>query len=85
MKLKIIFLNITTMGVLKQSAWSCVMKAFIWGLYKTSFFVCFNYRPSSFSFLCWDHWNNDMKPTLDTALLCSSRAVSDLGHESGLG
>ena len=25
-----------------------------------------------------------MTPTLDTALLCSSRTGSDLGHESGL-
>ena len=35
-------------------------------------------------FLCWDCWNGDMMPTLDRALLCSSRASSDLGHESGL-
>ena len=37
------------------------------------------------SFLCWDSWNVDMTPTLDAALLCSSRAGSDLGRESGLG
>ena len=35
-------------------------------------------------FLCWDRWNGDVRPTLDMALLCSSRAGSDLGHESGL-
>ena len=23
-------------------------------------------------FLCWDHWNSDVTPTLDAALLCSS-------------
>ena len=36
-------------------------------------------------FLCWDHGNGDMPPTLDMALLCSSKAGSDLGLESGLG
>ena len=36
-------------------------------------------------FMCRDRCNGDMRPTLDTALLCSSRADSDLGHESGLG
>ena len=35
-------------------------------------------------FLCWDHWNGDVMPILDAALLCSSRADTDLGHESGL-
>ena len=35
-------------------------------------------------FLCWDHWNGDVPPTPNAALLCSSRAVSDLGLESGL-
>ena len=35
-------------------------------------------------FLCWDRWNSDLTPTLDAALLCSSRAGSDLGHEFGL-
>ena len=30
------------------------------------------------SFLCWDRWNSDGMPTLDTDLLCSSRAGSDL-------
>ena len=34
--------------------------------------------------LCWDCWNGDVTPTLDSALLCSSRAGSDLGRESGL-
>ena len=33
------------------------------------------------SFLCWDHWNGDMMTMIDAALLCSSRAGSDLGHE----
>ena len=31
-------------------------------------------------FLCWDCWNGDVTPTLDTALLFSSKAGSDLGH-----
>ena len=35
-------------------------------------------------FLCRDCWNGDVMPTLDAALLCSSRAGSDLGRESGL-
>ena len=35
-------------------------------------------------FLCWDRWNGDVTPTLDMALLCSSRAGTDLGRESGL-
>ena len=35
-------------------------------------------------FLCWDRWNGDVTPTLDGALLFSSRVGSDLGHESGL-
>ena len=35
-------------------------------------------------FLCWDPCNNDLTPTLDVALLCSSRAGSDLGRESRL-
>ena len=35
-------------------------------------------------FLCWDRWNGDVMPTLDAAPLCSSRAGSDLGHESEL-
>ena len=35
-------------------------------------------------FLCWNHWNGDVTPTLEAALLCSYRAGSDLGHESGL-
>ena len=30
-------------------------------------------------FLCWDSWNGDMMPTLDAALLCSSKTGSDLG------
>ena len=30
-------------------------------------------------------WNSDVMPTLDAALLFSSRAGSDLGRESGLG
>ena len=29
-------------------------------------------------FLCWDRWNGDVTPTLDAALLCSSRAGSDI-------
>ena len=29
--------------------------------------------------LCWDHWNGTVTPTLDAALLCSSRAGTDLG------
>ena len=33
-------------------------------------------------FLCWDHWNGDVMPTLDAALLGSSRVGSDLGRES---
>ena len=36
-------------------------------------------------FLCWDRWNGDVKSILDTALLCSSRAGSDVGSEFGLG
>ena len=35
-------------------------------------------------FLCWDCESGDMPSTLDAALLCSSRAGSDLGLESGL-
>ena len=35
-------------------------------------------------FLCWDRWNGDVTPTLDAALLCSSRAGADLGCDSGL-
>ena len=35
-------------------------------------------------FLCWDRGNGKVPPTLDAALLCSSRAGSDLGLESGL-
>ena len=35
-------------------------------------------------FLCWDRGNGDVPPTLDATLLCSSRAGSDLGLESGL-
>ena len=35
-------------------------------------------------FLCWDHGNGDVPPTFGAALLCSSRAGSDLGLESGL-
>ena len=27
-------------------------------------------------FLCWDRWSGDVMPTIDTALLCSSRAGS---------
>ena len=34
-------------------------------------------------FLCWDRWNGEV--TFDAALLCSSRAGSDLVRESGLG
>ena len=30
-------------------------------------------------FLCWDSWNDDVPPTLDAALLCSSRAGFDMG------
>ena len=33
-------------------------------------------------FLCLDCWNGDVTPTLDEALLCSSRAGSDLGRVS---
>ena len=29
-------------------------------------------------FLCWDRWNGDMTLTLDAALLCSSRAGSEV-------
>ena len=35
-------------------------------------------------FLCQDRWKGDMIPSLDAALLCSSRAGSDLGRESRL-
>ena len=35
-------------------------------------------------FLCEDRWNGDVMPTLDVALLCSSRVGSDLGRVSGL-
>ena len=35
-------------------------------------------------FLCWGHGNGDVPPRLGAALLCSSRAGSDLGLESGL-
>ena len=35
-------------------------------------------------FLCQDRWNGYMTPTFSAALLCSSRAGSDLGCESGL-
>ena len=34
--------------------------------------------------MCWDHWNGDVMPTLDTVLLYSSKAGSDLGRVSGL-
>ena len=34
-------------------------------------------------FLCWDHGNGDVPPTLGVAPLNSSRAGSDLGLESG--
>ena len=34
--------------------------------------------------LCWHHSDSDMMPTLDAALLCSSRAGSDQGCESRL-
>ena len=30
--------------------------------------------------LCWDRWNGTVMPTLDAALLCSSREGSDLGR-----
>ena len=35
-------------------------------------------------FLCCDCWNSDVMPTLDAALLCSSRVGSDLGLKSRL-
>ena len=35
-------------------------------------------------FTCWARWNGDVMPTLDAALLSSSRAGADLGRESGL-
>ena len=35
-------------------------------------------------FLCWDRWNGDMTSSLDAAMLCSSKAGTDLGCESGL-
>ena len=50
-------------------------------------FLFLNFLLSTFlwnCFLCWDRWNGDLPPTLDTALLCISRAGTDLGHESGL-
>ena len=45
------------------------------------FFYCL---PSPEFFLGWDRRNGDVKPTLDTALLCSSRVGSDLGRVSRL-
>ena len=47
------------------------------------FFLGSTVLPNSF-FLCWDRWNGDVTPTLDAALLSSSRAGADLGRESGL-
>ena len=34
-------------------------------------------------FLCWDCWYSDMTHALEAALLCSYRAGTDLGRESG--
>ena len=60
-------------------------------LYLPNWFSCLGTKSFSifFSFLlnyflCRDRWNGDVTPTLDVALLCSSRAGSDLGRESGL-
>ena len=50
----------------------------------------YSYRAMTFFFLsallpdcslCWDHWNSTVTPTLDAALLSSSRAA-DLGRLS---
>ena len=51
------------------------------------YYFYFFYDPHSSgiaSCVCWDRWNNDVTPTLDAALLSSSRACADLGRESGL-
>ena len=51
----------------------------------TNIFSCFVAGMVFFSaflqncFLCWNHLNGDVMPTLDMALLCSSREGSDLG------
>ena len=49
-----------------------------------SFLFLLMIRPPPNCFLCWDRWNGDLMPTLDAALLCRSRAGSNLGRESGL-
>ena len=56
-----------------------------WGNFKISVIFFFISALLRNCFPCWHHWNGDMMPTLDAALLCSSRVGSDLGRESGLG
>ena len=46
--------------------------------YLLTFFLSAFLRDCS---LCWDRWNGTVMPTLDAALLSSSRAGADLGRE----
>ena len=49
---------------------------------KCVFFVFFLSTLLQDCSLCWDCWNGTVAPTLDAALLCSSRAGTDLGQMS---
>ena len=53
-------------------------------LFALSFSTQYDYKFSIRLLPELDCWNSDVTHTLDAALLCSSRAGADLGHESGL-
>ena len=61
---------------------------FKFNIHSSVHFIYIYYPPSSGflrnCFLCRDCWNSEVMHTLDVALLCSSRAGSDLGRASGL-
>ena len=51
----------------------------LWHMFFYVFFLSALLRDCS---LCWDYWNGMMTPTLEAALLSSSRAGADLGRMS---
>ena len=63
---------LTQKGIINFDCQINIYSVFLWSAFLQNYF------------LCWDCWNGDMMPTLDAALLCSSRAGSDLGRESGI-
>ena len=69
---------------LKVAFWQTAVRIPVEMAYFIFYFIYFNFVMTRPPMELLPLLGHDVMPTLDVALLCSSRAVSDLGHESKL-